>query len=422
MTGAQVLIVDDDPALLEALPETLRLRMDDLQVDTSDSGQAALQRIGETEYDALVVDIKMPGMDGLELLTEIRRARPDTPTILITGHGDHDLAVQALRTGAQDYVTKPIDRDYFVTSLSRAIECRRLSREVAAKRTELLHHMEELEACVHERTVELREALHREQVARQELDAANLRLTEMNRQREVFVSLVAHDLATPLTTIRGYAEMLQRKDASPERQEQARTSILSETKRLSRLARDLADASQLEAGQFQIQTGRCDLVEIVREQVDLAQSSTERHTIRLDAPPGLSMTCDRDRLAQVLSNLLMNAIKYSPHGEIDVRVQAEGEHAIVSVRDHGPGIPAEQADAVFGLGSRLANARASMPSGGSGIGLHIAQRIVEAHSGRIWVEAAEGSGAIFRFVLPTSAAAPAEASDLAEVRSPPAEV
>ena len=126
MTAAQVLIVDDDPALLEALPEAIRLRMEDLDVDTSDSAQGALERIAETDYDALVVDIKMPGMDGLELLAEIKKLQPDTPTILITGHGDHELAVEALRGGAQDYVTKPIDRDYFVSSLSRAIECHRL--------------------------------------------------------------------------------------------------------------------------------------------------------------------------------------------------------------------------------------------------------------------------------------------------------
>jgi DNA-binding NtrC family response regulator len=132
MSGARVLIVDDDPALLEALPEALRLRIDDLDVDTSDSGGDALARIAEAEYDALVVDIKMPGMDGLELLTEIKKIAPDLPTILITGHGDHELAVQALRVGAQDYVTKPIDRDYFVSSLNRAIECHKLTRDVAA--------------------------------------------------------------------------------------------------------------------------------------------------------------------------------------------------------------------------------------------------------------------------------------------------
>src|SRR5882724_13391955 len=122
MSEGHVLIVDDDPALLQALPETLRLRMSDVTVDTADSAAAALDRISARDYDAIVTDIKIPGMDGLELLAEIRTHRPDTPTLMITGHGEHDLVVNALRAGAYDFIQKPIDRDYFVASLRRAIE------------------------------------------------------------------------------------------------------------------------------------------------------------------------------------------------------------------------------------------------------------------------------------------------------------
>jgi DNA-binding NtrC family response regulator len=122
--GARVLIVDDDPALLEALPEALRLRMETIDVDTCDSAPAALKRIESRDYDAIVSDIKMPGMDGLALLAQIRERRPDTPTLLITGHGEDDLAARALEGGAFDYISKPIDRDQFVESLQRAIGTR----------------------------------------------------------------------------------------------------------------------------------------------------------------------------------------------------------------------------------------------------------------------------------------------------------
>jgi PAS domain S-box-containing protein len=138
--GARILIVDDDEALLEALPEALRLRMNGIEIDTSESAFAALERIKETDYDAVVSDIKLPGMDGLALLTEIKELRPGTPTLLITGHGEHDLAVQALRGGAYDFVQKPIDRDYFVASLERAIQMRRLDRRVEQQRIELERH------------------------------------------------------------------------------------------------------------------------------------------------------------------------------------------------------------------------------------------------------------------------------------------
>ncbi len=140
MNQARILIVDDDVALLEALPQTLKLRMDGITIDTSETADDALERIRDIDYDAIVSDIKMPGMDGLALLREIEQARPGTPTLLITGHGEHDLAVQALRGGAYDFVAKPIDRDYFVASLERAIQVRRLDHEIERQRLALERH------------------------------------------------------------------------------------------------------------------------------------------------------------------------------------------------------------------------------------------------------------------------------------------
>jgi serine phosphatase RsbU (regulator of sigma subunit)/FixJ family two-component response regulator/anti-sigma regulatory factor (Ser/Thr protein kinase) len=156
-----VLVVDDDHALLEALPETLRLRMPGVVVETCDSGSAGLERILATDYDVIVSDIKMPEMDGLALLDQIRLLRPDTPTLLITGHGEHDLAVQSLRAGAYDYIQKPIDRDYLVASLRRAVQVRQLRRRVADQQAVLERHARELEQRVQTRTSELRDAVER---------------------------------------------------------------------------------------------------------------------------------------------------------------------------------------------------------------------------------------------------------------------
>jgi PAS domain S-box-containing protein len=142
---ARILVVDDDAALLEALPQMILLRIDGVSIDTAQSAFDALERIRELDYDAIVTDIKMPGMDGLALLGEIDEVRPGTPTLLITGHGEHDLAVRALRGGAYDFVAKPIDRDYFIASLERAIKMRRLDREVERQRVALQRHARVLE-------------------------------------------------------------------------------------------------------------------------------------------------------------------------------------------------------------------------------------------------------------------------------------
>jgi two-component system phosphate regulon sensor histidine kinase PhoR len=141
----RILLVDDDEALLEALPAALRLRMDNIQIDTAESAFEALERIREVDYDAVVTDIKMPGKDGLELLTEAKELSPGTPVLLVTGHGEHDLAVRALRGGAYDFVQKPIDRDYFVASLERAIQMRRLDRQVTMQQALLEQHARLLE-------------------------------------------------------------------------------------------------------------------------------------------------------------------------------------------------------------------------------------------------------------------------------------
>src|SRR3989440_3550084 len=145
MTELRVLIVDDDPALLQALPQTLRLRMSGVTVDTVDSAAAALEQISARDYDAIVTDIRMPGMDGLTLLAEILARRPDTPTLMITGHGEYDLALRCLRGGAYDFIQKPIDRDRFVASLHRAIEAHALSRREKDRRSALERCATELE-------------------------------------------------------------------------------------------------------------------------------------------------------------------------------------------------------------------------------------------------------------------------------------
>jgi DNA-binding NtrC family response regulator len=145
---ARVLLVDDDPALLQALPETLRLRLSGVTVDTADSAVAALERITARDYDAIVTDIRMPGMDGLTLLAEILGRRPDTPTLMITGHGEYDLALRCLRGGAYDFIEKPIDRDHFVASLRRAIQTHALNRREKERFSALGRCASELELVV----------------------------------------------------------------------------------------------------------------------------------------------------------------------------------------------------------------------------------------------------------------------------------
>jgi two-component system, sensor histidine kinase and response regulator len=407
--SAQVLLVDDDVVLLEALSDALRLRLESVELDACDSAVAALEHIADTDYDAIVADIKMPGMDGLELLDRIRGLRPNTPTILITGHGEHDLAVQALRGGAQDYVQKPIDRDYFVSSLKRAIECHQLGRALDEHKEALERRASELEGCVRERTNELREFYHRERMARAQLDEANRRLGEAYRQRDEFISMVVHDLGQPLTALLGYAELLERPGVSQELQQRAHRIIFSEIRRISRLVEDLADVEKVYADQFTMQPSTCDLVGIASEQVELARVRTDRHEIAIHtALDRVDAVCDKDRVAQVVSNLLTNAISHTDGGRIHVRVWLEAQQAYISVSDEGPGIPADQLHAIFEPRVRLTEASDDGEVGTHGLGLYIARRIIEAHGGRMWAESHVGRGATFKVCLPLVSSAGSE--------------
>ena len=158
METAQILLVDDDPALLQALPRAVSLRMSNVEVHTAASAPQALELLHQHEYDAIVSDIKMPGMDGLALLAITSQQHPEVPVLLITGHGEHDLAIRALRGGAYDYLLKPIDRDDLLASLSRALHTRRLQREIQVQQQALEHYALDLERLVEQRTRELRAA------------------------------------------------------------------------------------------------------------------------------------------------------------------------------------------------------------------------------------------------------------------------
>jgi len=320
----QVLIVDDDTALLQALPQALYLRIPGVKVDTSDSAPGALEQVQEHDYDAIVSDIKMPGMDGLVLLAKIQELRPDTPTLLITGHGEHDLAVQALRGGAYDFIQKPIDRDYLVAALQRAIQTHQLRRQVLEQQLALELHAKSLERMVQKRTSELVEA---------------------NAAKDKFLSIVSHELKTPLTSLKGMAQLLRRRLDHADSAKMLCQGLADMERSISRmevLVNDLLDTSLIETNMFVLHRKRCDLVELCRHLINEYTAG---------AGPALTFEClgepvevevDVDRISQVIINLLSNARKYSPKGSpITLTLEQAGYECIVSVRDVGVGIPAE---------------------------------------------------------------------------------
>ena len=381
---AQILLVDDDVALLQALPQALSLRLDGVGVDTCDSAPEALKQIQEHEYDAIVSDIKMPGMDGLALLAKIQALRPETPTLLITGHGEHDLAIQALRGGAYDFIQKPIDRDYVVAALRRAIQTHQLRRQVRDHQRALELHAHALERVVQYRTQELVQA---------------------NAAKDQFLSMVSHELSMPLTSLEGRVHLLRRQLNRADADDLVSLGLEDIERvigRLEVLVTDLLDASLIETNRFVLHRKRCDLVELCRH-VLAEYTAGEGPALRFEAPgEPIEAEVDPVRIGQALLNLLANARKYSPQGyPITVTLHQAGFEASISVRDRGVGIRAELLPHLFEPDYRVPGAQGQTGAQpGLGVGLYIAWKLVERHAGRIDVQSVPGEGSVFSMVLP----------------------
>ena len=228
-------------------------------------------------------------------------------------------------------------------------------------------------------------------------------LTRAEKARQNQTADVAHELRTPLTVIRGALEAML--DGVYPTDEENLQAALTQTRTLSRLVEDLRLLALADAGQLRLYTAPLDLRTLLREITDAhqIQSQSQGVALSLDMPPTLPLVqADRDRLVQVVGNLLSNALRYVPRGgEITVRATERRQEVIVAVADDGPGIPPDDLPHLFERFWRGDRTR-RRATGGSGLGLTIARSLVEAHGGRIWVESVEEEGSTFAFALPAS--------------------
>jgi PAS domain S-box-containing protein len=231
--------------------------------------------------------------------------------------------------------------------------------------------------------------------------AANERLAAVSQAKSEIVSVVSHEFRTPLTSIQGFSELIRDDDLSVIEMRDLAADINREAERLNRMINELLDLDRMESGQMTLHLETVDLDSIVRDVVERRRASAPRHTLRLDVDPDLPrLLADRDKLTQVVVNLLDNAIKYSPDGgDVAVCVRVEGLQACVRIRDQGVGIPPEALDTIFDRYTRVESG-AHRRILGTGLGLPIVRQIVELHGGRVWVESELGQGSTFHVELP----------------------
>jgi len=379
----RILIVDDQSAHTVALCDVLRQYQFD--AEGCGSAESALDVLRTESFDLMLSDLNMPGMDGIGLVKTALQHDPDLACIIMTGEGSIATAVRAMQGGALDYIVKPFKASSLLPVLARAQATRSLRMANA-----------ELERQVRQNVMELAEANHRLELARTAAEHANA-------EKSRFLSNMSHELRTPLNGILGFAQILAA-DKLPatqlEKQRFAR-NIVQSGQHLLKLVNEILDLARIEAGKVPLAMEAVDLPTVLQECRMMVTPLAAKRDISLGfgTVPQKSLRADRTRLVQVLINLLSNAIKYN-HEQGRVAVDCSpvnGSRLRISVSDTGPGLDPDQVQHIFQPFHRLGR---DEEEEGSGLGLALTRRVVEAMQGAIGVESEPGEGSTFWVELP----------------------
>jgi signal transduction histidine kinase len=373
---AAILAVDDYPANLLAIKRIL----DPLghELVRAHSGEEALSLVGQREFAVILMDANMPGMDGYQT-TQLIKSHPGgkgVPIIFLTGIDRDPLYVhRGYEHGAVDYLVKPVEPHVLRAKISVFVEL--------FQRREQMRQQSDL--------------LQAERVARA---AAEAKIAA----REEILASVSHDLGNPIAAASAGATLILRRgemlgDETIRRQAELVQRALE---RMFKLVTDLLHVSQIEGGRLHLDREAHEASDILRQAVDMFSPLAARKAQELVCRPpegSALVACDRERIHQVLSNLLGNAFKLTPEGgRISLTADVRPNEVAFSVQDSGPGIDCRDVPRIFDRYWQAAGQKRH----GLGLGLAIAQGIVRAHGGRIWVDSELGHGATFHFTLPRS--------------------
>lgn len=333
--------------------------------------EEAIERIGSDDYDVCLLDYRLGPHDGLDVLREARERGVDAPLILLTGQGDIEVDLQAMKAGASDYLVKG---QTTAADLERSIRYAIQQRQIARER--------------------IRHVLERE--ARTQAEAAN-------KAKDDFLAMVSHELRAPLNAMLGWVTILRNSPDDRVIRERAIDAIERSARSQNKLVNDLLDISRVTSGNLWIEKQPVPLASVMESAIDEAFPAMKAKSIKLtldiDHNAGV-VEGDMHRLLQVLNNLLQNAVKFTPEGgRLTVSLERHGPTAKISVADNGVGIEPEFLPHVF---DRYRQSRGmSERREGLGLGLAIARHIVEMHGGTIAVDSAgKGRGAVFTVTLP----------------------
>lgn len=382
-----VLVVEDNLEMSRFISHALA---EEYQVATAFDGQEGLEKALELVPDLILSDVMMPRLSGDQLVHEIRSfpKLAAVPIVLLSAKANEELRVQMLREGAQDYLLKPFSVEELGARISNLVAMKRTREILQGELTSQSQNLTDLAHQLADRNQELKKALN---------------------SRDEFLSVAAHELKTPVTSLRGFAQLIinqfdKNETVDPKRLRRALQIIDQQSEKLTRLSSQLLDVTRLEAGRMSLQREWVDLTRLVQEVVATLQVNdrAKNHTISFQAIDPVQAWIDPIRFEQVVINLLDNAIKYNPEGgPVEVELTSDKKEAAaqtirLAVTDHGIGIPPENRPYIF---DRFYQVQSQAYYGGMGLGLYISRQIIELHGGQIEAEFPVDGGTRFVIIL-----------------------
>jgi len=384
-----LLIIDDELEITKSIARQFRKKY---KVFSAISAKEGIEIMEKEHIQVILSDQRMPEMTGVDFFSIIKDKYPDALKLLLTGYSDIEAVIGAINEGQVfRYVTKPWNPDELDAIVKEAFE----KYELITNNRQLMLRLKEsnqtLEQKVKERT--------------SDLELLNSRLSELNQEKNRYIGMVAHDLRNPIGTAEAFSELLLENynDISKDKHLEYIRLIKENCAFSLELIHEFLDISKIEAGIFELKAEQTDYIALVNANVEmnriLAQKKSQTIQINPDTR-NISLQLDRNKIEQVLNNLIGNAIKYSfPKTQIIINICIEDQYVVTSIIDEGQGIPPNEIDMIFHP-YQTTSVKSTNNEKSTGLGLAIVKKIIESHQGTISVESKVGKGSVFSFTLP----------------------
>jgi len=421
-TQVNILIVEDSPTQTKMLRYILE--ENGYLVNSANNGVKALESICQKRPNLIITDIIMPVMDGFALCKAVKN-NPELKTIpimLLTSLSDPQDVIKGLQAGADNFLTKPYEDTFLIVCIQNIFANQAIRKNkpkdaeieimfageryfINSDRMQII----DLLLSTYDNAVQKNNELHKAHAdlleIHRQLEQKNVQLEKLNREKNHFLSIAAHDLRNPLATIYTAADLIteELKDKTSSETKEFLEMIKHSSKFMRSLIEELLDVSAIDSGKISIHLEPVNLTDLIRNNVSLNRVIAGRKEITVeyrteDNLPVLQL--DRQKIEQVLNNLISNAIKYSfPKSKVEILSRCENNNFIISVSDEGQGIPPAEMNKLFKPFSRT-SAKTTSGESSTGLGLVIVRKIIEAHNGRVWAESRVNKGSTFSFSLP----------------------